>query len=135
MVQYSCSSTSCIVTDSQCTKYTLQKHGCNILLPPLVGTIYRMEVPAVGLFLENMVHCTHLNKHTGGQGGWSFFTAHLRVSLRVFSLKGMCHENVDLHFFHDSNPSGPLINRLKYFRLSKSKILFNLYFHDRCVQS
>ena len=32
-------------------------------------------------------------------------------------LKGVCHEMFDLHFFHDSNPSRPLINRLKYFRL------------------
>ena len=30
-------------------------------------------------------------------------------------LKGMCHDIFDLHFFHDSNPSGPLINRIKYF--------------------
>ena len=29
----------------------------------------------------------------------------------------MCHEIFDLHFFHDSNPSRPLINRLKYFRI------------------
>ena len=27
----------------------------------------------------------------------------------------MCHEIFDLQFFHDLNPSGPLINRLKYF--------------------
>ena len=27
----------------------------------------------------------------------------------------MCHEIFDLHFFHDSNPSEPLIYRLKYF--------------------
>ena len=32
-------------------------------------------------------------------------------------LKGVCHEIFDLHFFHDMNPSGPLINRLKYFRI------------------
>ena len=30
-------------------------------------------------------------------------------------LKGVCHEIFDIHFFHDSNPSRPLINRLKYF--------------------
>ena len=29
----------------------------------------------------------------------------------------MCHEIFDLHFFHDSTPFGPLINRLKYFRI------------------
>ena len=29
----------------------------------------------------------------------------------------MCHKIFDLQFFHDSNPSGPLINRLKYFRI------------------
>ena len=28
----------------------------------------------------------------------------------------MCHEIIDLNFFHDSNPFGPLINRLEYFR-------------------
>ena len=33
------------------------------------------------------------------------------------SLKGVCHEIFDLHFFHDLNPSRPLINRLKYFRI------------------
>ena len=27
------------------------------------------------------------------------------------SLKGVCHEIFDLHFFHNSNPSRPLINR------------------------
>ena len=33
-------------------------------------------------------------------------------------LKGMCHENFDLNFFHDSNLSGPLINRIhKYLSL------------------
>ena len=32
-------------------------------------------------------------------------------------LKGVCYEIFDLHFFHDSNPSRPLINRLKYFRI------------------
>ena len=31
-------------------------------------------------------------------------------------IKGVCHEIFDLHFFHDLNPSRPLINRLKYFR-------------------
>ena len=30
-------------------------------------------------------------------------------------LKGVCHEIFDLHYFHDSNPSRLLINRLKYF--------------------
>ena len=29
-------------------------------------------------------------------------------------LKGVCHEIFDLHFFHDSNTSRPLISRLKY---------------------
>ena len=32
-------------------------------------------------------------------------------------LKVVCHEIFDLQFFHDSNPSGPLINRLKYFQI------------------
>ena len=27
----------------------------------------------------------------------------------------MCHEIFELYFFHDSNPSKHLINRLKYF--------------------
>ena len=27
----------------------------------------------------------------------------------------MCHEIFNLLYFHDSNPSGPLINRVKYF--------------------
>ena len=27
-------------------------------------------------------------------------------------LKGVCHEILNLHFIHDSNPPGPLINRL-----------------------
>ena len=31
-------------------------------------------------------------------------------------LKGVCHEIFNL-YFHDSTPSGPLINRLKYFRI------------------
>ena len=33
------------------------------------------------------------------------------------TLKGQCHEIFDLYFFHESNPSGPLINRLKWFFL------------------
>ena len=33
------------------------------------------------------------------------------------SLKGVCNEIFYLHFFHDSNPSRSLINRLKYFRI------------------
>ena len=32
-------------------------------------------------------------------------------------LKGVCKEIFALHFFHDSNLSGPQINRLKYFRI------------------
>ena len=35
----------------------------------------------------------------------------------MYSLKGVCHEIFNLHFFHNSNLSGPLINRLKYFRV------------------
>ena len=30
-------------------------------------------------------------------------------------LKGQCHKSFDLYFFHESNPSGPLIDRLKWF--------------------
>ena len=33
----------------------------------------------------------------------------------VPSLKGQCHEIFDLYFFHGLNPSGPLINRIKWF--------------------
>ena len=33
------------------------------------------------------------------------------------ALKGVCHEIFELHFFHDANPSGPLINKLKYFQI------------------
>ena len=36
------------------------------------------------------------------------------LSLFVSSLKGGCHEIFDLHFFHDSDPSRLLLNRLKY---------------------
>ena len=32
-------------------------------------------------------------------------------------LKGECHEIGELEFFYDSNPSRPLIHRLKYFRI------------------
>ena len=32
-------------------------------------------------------------------------------------LKGVCHEIFHLYFCSDSNPSGPLINRVKYFRI------------------
>ena len=33
------------------------------------------------------------------------------------SWEGVCHEILDLDFFHDSNPVGPLINRVKYFKI------------------
>ena len=33
------------------------------------------------------------------------------------SLKGVCYGIFELHFFHDLNPSRPLINMLKYFRI------------------
>ena len=33
------------------------------------------------------------------------------------TLKEVCHKIFNLHFFHDSNPSGPLINRVKYFQI------------------
>ena len=32
-------------------------------------------------------------------------------------LKGVCHKIFDIHFFHDSNPSRPLIKRLENFRI------------------
>ena len=40
-----------------------------------------------------------------------------RVKLLLKHLKRQCHEIFDLYFFHESNPSGPLINRLKWFCL------------------
>ena len=33
------------------------------------------------------------------------------------TLKGVCHEIFDLQFYHDSKPSGPLIHRIKDFRI------------------
>ena len=74
----------------------------------------------------------------------------------------MCHEIFYLQFFHDSNQSGPLINKLRYFRIQlrfprdirsqsclrgvqhtaeiKKRILkqikilsSNLFFHNRCL--
>ena len=39
------------------------------------------------------------------------------VILPTFSLKGVCDEIFDRYFFHDLNPSGSLISRLKYFRI------------------
>ena len=64
------------------------------------------------------------------------------------SSKGVCHDIFGLHIFHDSNPSRPLINRLKSvwisprysitkfekFSLSnKKKFSSNLFFYDRIV--
>ena len=49
---------------------------------------------------------------------WNCILASSRsASTFTWPLKGVCHEIFDLHFFHDSNPSRPLINRLKYFRI------------------
>ena len=42
---------------------------------------------------------------------------HFALSRISDLLKGQCHEIFDLYFFHESNPSGPLINRLKWFFL------------------
>ena len=42
-------------------------------------------------------------------------TVHLLV---ITILKRQCHKIFDLYFFPKSNPSGPLINRLKWFRLT-----------------
>ena len=39
------------------------------------------------------------------------------IKLLLSPLKGVCHEIFDLHFFHYSNPSRPLINRLNYFQI------------------
>ena len=37
--------------------------------------------------------------------------------LSLLTLKRVCHEIVNLYFVNDSNPSGALIKRRKYFRL------------------
>ena len=37
-------------------------------------------------------------------------------------LKGVVHEIFDLNFFHDSNPSGPLINNIFEFGFDCAKI-------------
>ena len=95
-----------------------------------------------------------------GDSGMQYSSQHIAGFYRKQSLvvtnykpfhiwKGVCHEIFDLHFFHDSNPSRPLINRLKYFRFRldfrshcgvkilgfANKLFFfsNLFFHDRCV--
>ena len=39
------------------------------------------------------------------------------ASADTWSSTGVCHEIFYLDFFHDSNPSGPKTNRLKYFRI------------------
>ena len=41
-------------------------------------------------------------------------TVHLLV---ITILKGQCHKIFDLYYFPESNPSGPLIKKLKWFRL------------------
>ena len=43
--------------------------------------------------------------------------SHLALKTRLPYLKRQCHEIFDLYFFHEWNPSGPLINRLKWFCL------------------
>ena len=48
---------------------------------------------------------------------WLGFMRRFRTFWKVRVLKGVCHEIFDLHFFHDSIPSRPLINRLKYFKI------------------
>ena len=35
----------------------------------------------------------------------------------MLNLKGLCHEIFNPYFCHESNPSGPLINRLKWYFL------------------
>ena len=39
-----------------------------------------------------------------------------KLQINSFYLKEMGHEIFDPYIFHDSKPSGPLINSLKYFR-------------------
>ena len=46
---------------------------------------------------------------------WNY--ALLKPSFFLSCLRGHCHEIFDLYFFHKSNPSRPLINRLKFFSL------------------
>ena len=45
------------------------------------------------------------------------FTKHISWLLKSL-LKGVCQKIFDLHFFHDLNPFGFLINRPKYFQIS-----------------
>ena len=52
-----------------------------------------------------------------GPDGINWWTNRGRKSRWTVSLKGVCHKIFELHFFHDSNPSGPLIKRVKYFRI------------------
>ena len=35
-------------------------------------------------------------------------------------LKELCHKIFDFYFFHYSNPSGPLINKVKYFQIRET---------------
>ena len=51
-----------------------------------------------------------------------FINSFVPVLMNSFvpGLKGQCNEIFDLYFFHESNPSGPLINRLKWFFLKNS---------------
>ena len=47
----------------------------------------------------------------------------------LFIWKGVCHEIFDLQFFPDSNPSWPLIKRLKYFRIRFGRDTLSLSKH------
>ena len=63
---------------------------------------------------------TQYREERGGGGGEkkeeNVYEIHALLSV-YNSFKGVCHKIFDLQFFHDSNPTGPLINRLKYFRI------------------
>ena len=52
-----------------------------------------------------------------GVGVPQLLVPHQVTLTKTDHFKGVCHEIFDLHFFHDSTPFGPLINRLKYFRI------------------
>ena len=108
------------------------------------GTLWRVW-PAGGRSVGQVAHLTALRAHrqvsrTGGSSDtsncihyglnvWAMRQTHcpknsLNISpkwepniFRTMWLKGVCHEIFHIYFFHDSNPSGPLINRVKYFRI------------------
>ena len=55
----------------------------------------------------------HFSLFTKSPGGVFESINRGRKSRDTAPLKRQCNEIFDLNFFHESNPSGPLINRLK----------------------